>query len=140
MEDNKMMVEEEKNKKERTKEEKKKEEEGKKGRNFFETWAKGWASEMKRNNPRQYLVWFRLNGLGSSQNGKNSLIQNWCIGGGTGSLKPSVWDPIEWNWMKKWKNLPVWMRKMVLGHQNCTVCGDWWKVHQRSASPHRNNK
>jgi hypothetical protein len=31
----------------------------------------------KKTSP-QCLVWFRLNGLGSSQ---NSLIHNWCIGG-----------------------------------------------------------
>jgi hypothetical protein len=35
----------------------------------------------KRKNPPQCLVWFRLNGLGSSQNGQNSFIQNWCTGG-----------------------------------------------------------
>jgi hypothetical protein len=27
------------------------------------------------------MVWFKLNGLGSSQNGQNNLIHNWCIGG-----------------------------------------------------------
>jgi hypothetical protein len=88
-----MMVEEKK-RKERTKEEKKKEEEGKKGEIFWNL-SEGWASEMKKSNSLQCLVWFRLNGLGSSQNGQNSLIQNWA-------------------------------------HQNYTVCGDWWKVHQRS--------
>jgi len=35
----------------------------------------------RKKNPPQFLVWFRLNGLGSSQNGQNSLIHNWCIGG-----------------------------------------------------------
>ncbi len=32
----------------------------------------------RKKNPPQCLVWFRLNGLSSSQ---NSLIHNWCIGG-----------------------------------------------------------
>jgi hypothetical protein len=73
-----MMVEEKK-RKEGTKEEKKKEEEGKKGENFWNL-SEGWASEMKKSNSFQCLVWFRLNGLGSSQNSQNSLIQNWCIG------------------------------------------------------------
>ncbi len=27
------------------------------------------------------MVWFRLNGLGSSQNSQNNLIHNWCNGG-----------------------------------------------------------
>ncbi len=33
----------------------------------------------RKKNPPQRLVWF--NGLGSSQNGKNGRIHNWCIGG-----------------------------------------------------------
>jgi hypothetical protein len=70
---------EEKKNKERTKEEKKKEE-GKKGGNFFEISRKGGPMKRKKN-PIQCLVWFRLNGLGSSQNGQNILIHNWCIGG-----------------------------------------------------------
>jgi hypothetical protein len=35
----------------------------------------------KENIPPQCLVWFRLNGLGSSQNDQNRLIHNWCVGG-----------------------------------------------------------
>jgi hypothetical protein len=70
----------EKKAKKKTKEEKKKEEEEKRGEIFLNL-SQGWASEMKKNNPRQCLVWFRLNGVGSSQNGQNSLIHNWCIGG-----------------------------------------------------------
>jgi hypothetical protein len=73
----KMMVAKEKKKK-RT-EEKKKKEEGKKGGIVLKS-REVWASEKKRN-PPQCGVWFRLNGLGSSQNGQNSLIHNWCTGG-----------------------------------------------------------
>jgi hypothetical protein len=78
MEEKKMMVEEKK--KERTKEEKNKEEEGKKGFKK-KNLSKGLASEKKENNPSQCLIWFSLNGLGSSQNSQNSLNHNWCIGG-----------------------------------------------------------
>jgi hypothetical protein len=53
----------------------------KEGRNFFEISGKGGPMKRKEKNPPQCLVWFRLNGLGSSQNGQNSLIHNWCIGG-----------------------------------------------------------
>jgi hypothetical protein len=75
MKKKKMMVEE---KKERTKEEKKEERE-KKG-NVFEISRKGGPVK-KKESPPQCLVWFRLNGLSSSQNGPNSSIHNWCIGG-----------------------------------------------------------
>jgi hypothetical protein len=73
----------EEKKKERTKEEKNKEEEGKKKRRIFlKSLGKvgQWKKEEK-SNPPQCLVWFRLNGLGSSKNSQNSLIHNWCIGG-----------------------------------------------------------
>ncbi len=51
---------------------------GKKG-DFFEISGKG--GPVKRKKITHLNVWFRLNGLGSSQNGQNSLIYNWCIGG-----------------------------------------------------------
>ncbi len=35
----------------------------------------------KEKNPLQCLVWFKLNGLGSSQNAQNNFIHNWCING-----------------------------------------------------------
>jgi len=73
-----------KEKKIRTKEEKKKGRGGKrKGENFFEISAKKGepVKRRKKQTPPQCLVWFRLNGSGSSQNGQNSLIHNWCIGG-----------------------------------------------------------
>jgi hypothetical protein len=84
MEEKKMMVEE---KKERTKRRRRKKEQKrrrrkrreKKGGIFLKSQER-WANEKKKN-PPQCLVWFRLNGLGSSQNGQNSLIHNWCIGG-----------------------------------------------------------
>jgi hypothetical protein len=34
----------------------------------------------EKKKPPQRLVWFRLNGLGSSQNAQNNLIHNWYIG------------------------------------------------------------
>jgi hypothetical protein len=70
-------------KKERTKKRRKKEQKRRRRRKrtkksgiFFEI-----SFERKTNNPPQCLVWFRLNGLGSSQNGQNGLIHNLCIGG-----------------------------------------------------------
>ncbi len=88
MEDKKMMVEE-KNNKEKTKRRRKKEEQKRRRRRkrrekrgeIFWNLGEGWASEMKKKNSLQCLVWLRLNGLSSSQNGQNSLIHNWCIGG-----------------------------------------------------------
>ncbi len=38
---------------------------------------KEWAIEKKTSPPQ----WFGLNGWGSSQNGHNNFIHNWCIGG-----------------------------------------------------------
>jgi hypothetical protein len=72
-----MMVEEKK-KKERTKEKNKKDEEGEKGGLVFWNLRESWASEKKKK-VTHLNVWFGLNGLGSSQNGQNSLIHNWCM-------------------------------------------------------------
>jgi hypothetical protein len=77
-----MMVENKK--KEKTKEEEKKEVEGGKGGRGWFWKSKGMVSQWKEKRKKtapQWLVWFRLNGFGSSQNGQNSLIHNWCIGG-----------------------------------------------------------
>jgi hypothetical protein len=81
-----MMVENKK--KEKTKEEEKKEVEGGKGGRGWFWKSKGMMSQWKEKRKKKQhlnvwsgLVWFRLNGLGSSQNGQNSLIHNWCIGG-----------------------------------------------------------
>jgi hypothetical protein len=52
---------------------------GEKGGNFFEVSRKG--EPVKRKEKPHLNVWFRLNDLGSSQNGQNSFIQNWCTGG-----------------------------------------------------------
>jgi hypothetical protein len=91
---------------------------------------------MKEKNPLQCLVWFRLNGLGSSQNGQISLIHNWCIGGCWFTEAVSMWScTVKLD--EEMENMPVWMRKMVLAHQNYTVCGDWWKVHQHSGPPQK---
>ncbi len=85
MVDKKMIVEEKKNKKRTRKITKNKRgKEGKGGKkrgNFFETSTKGGQWNEKKKPPFQCLVWFRLNGLDSSQNGQNILIHNWCIGG-----------------------------------------------------------
>jgi hypothetical protein len=48
---------------------------------IFRNLSKGWASEKKKKTPPQCLVWVRLNGLCSSQNGQNRLIHNWCVAG-----------------------------------------------------------
>jgi hypothetical protein len=72
------MMEEKKGKKKQNRREKRKRRE-KRGE-FFWNLCEGWASEKKKTNPPQCL-WFKLNGLGSSQNDQNSLIYNWCIGG-----------------------------------------------------------
>jgi hypothetical protein len=49
-----------------------------------------WASEKKRINPPQCLVWFRLNGFGSSQNDQNSLIHNRCIRPCSGGISLAI--------------------------------------------------
>jgi hypothetical protein len=68
----------------------KKEEEAKKGVKFFEISAKG--EQVKWKKITQLIVWFHLGlkVLGSSHNGQNSLIHNWCILMGSSSLKPIV--------------------------------------------------
>jgi hypothetical protein len=79
MEEKKMMVEVKK-KKEQKRRRRRKRREKNKGE-IFRNLSKGWASEKKKKTPPQCLVWVRLNGLCSSQNGQNRLIHNWCVAG-----------------------------------------------------------
>jgi len=71
---------------------------GKRRGEFFEISAKDGLVKRKKKPPPQCLIWFRLNGLGSSQNGQNSLIHNWCIGGCwfTQAMKRHLVVPTLW--------------------------------------------
>jgi hypothetical protein len=60
---------------------------GKRGGNFFEISAKkGGPMKRKINNPPQCLVWFRLNGLGSSKTAKTVSSTTGALVG-AGSLR-----------------------------------------------------
>ncbi len=72
MEEKKMVVKN-KNKK-RTKEKKK--EEGKKGGISLKSKGKVGKWKEKKIKPTSMFGWFRLNGLGSSQNDQNNFIHN----------------------------------------------------------------
>jgi hypothetical protein len=97
-----MMVKKKK-KKERTKEEekkmmvkKKKERErgGKKRGNFFRNLSKGSPSEKKKHNPPQCLIWFKLNGLGSSKMAKTiSSTTGPLVGAGSVKAKRAHKEP-----------------------------------------------
>jgi len=72
MEENKIVVKEKKN---REKQKRRRKRKKKRGGEIFEIYRKGGL--VKKKSPH-LNVWFRLNGLGSSQNGQN---HNWCISG-----------------------------------------------------------
>jgi hypothetical protein len=83
-------------KKIRTKEEKKKGRGGKrKGENSFEISAKGEpVKRRKKQTPPQCLVWFRLNGSGSSQMAKTvSSTTGALVGAGSVSSAPNLVFP-----------------------------------------------
>jgi hypothetical protein len=58
---------------------KRREKEGRRG--VLKSKGKVSKWKKKKKSSPQCLVWFRLNGFSSSQNGQNNLIHNWCIGG-----------------------------------------------------------
>jgi hypothetical protein len=66
------------------------------------------------------LIWFRLNGLSSSQNSQNSLILNWCIGGCcwfTQAMKRHLVLPTLWRVL-----VPFASVKFLCDCTKCVIC------------------
>ncbi len=59
----------------------------------------------------------------------DAVIRDW-LGPPPLSLEgPEETSPTQKNSMKNSQNMPVWLRELDLAEHNCTVWGDWRKVH-----------